>query len=441
MGPEVNTTPVETAADEGAAPGWTLTVLDGPDRGRSIASGEGEGSRVYLGQSSACALRLADRHVSRRHAAIVRGERDTEIVDLDSTNGTTVNGTRVLRALLASGDTVRLGETTLRFDVIDRGAPPPISTASHFGRVLGSSVEMRRLYPVFQKVADAEVHVVVEGETGTGKEILAESLHEASPRASGPFVVFDCTAVPPNLVESEIFGHEKGAFTGATTTRRGLFEQAHGGTLFLDEIGELELGLQPKLLRVLEQSRVRRVGGESFIPVDARVIAATRRDLDREVQDGRFRDDLFFRLNVARLELPPLRERHGDVAFLARHFWQELARGAGPLPYKLLTSLERHAWPGNVRELRNAVARHVALGELAGVAPESARRAPATDPFEAILAENLPFPLARDRVVRAFERRYVERVLEREGGSVARAANASGIARRYFNTILARHRG
>ncbi|MGH7270919.1 MAG: sigma 54-interacting transcriptional regulator, partial [Polyangiaceae bacterium] len=204
--------------------------------------------------------------------------------------------------------------------------PPPGQTMPNgFGRMLGRSAEMRRLYPLCARLAQSEVSVVIEGETGTGKEVLAEALHEASLRAAGPFVVFDCAAVAPSLLESALFGHERGAFTGALAQRIGIFEQAHGGTLFIDEIGELDALLQPKLLRAIERGEVQRVGSSRWEKVDVRILAATRRNLDREVHAGRFRDDLFFRLAVVRIELPPLRERHGDVAVLSAHFWGQIA--------------------------------------------------------------------------------------------------------------------
>ena len=251
-------------------------------------------------------------------------------------------------------------------------------------------------------------------------------------------MVFDCTAVPPNLVESELFGHERGAFTGATAQRKGVFEQAHGGTLLIDEIGDLELSLQPKLLRVIQRSEIRRVGSSTSTPikVDVRVMAATRRDLDREVQDGRFRDDLYYRLAVARIELPPLQARKGDVAVLATHFWREMG-GKDEPPYELLRRFERYAWPGNVRELANAVARYIALGDFvegqAGPAPLPG------DVVESVLGLDLPFPRARDRVLAEFEQRYVERMLARHNGNITQAAQASGIGRRYFAMIAARH--
>ncbi len=417
---------------------YRISVVSGVDAGRSFEIDSTQPSRVFVGLSPSCVVRLSDAQVSRRHAAFAWLEDLLHLVDLQSTNGTYVNGVRVVEAILRGGETIQLGATTLRVDIREDPPPPEPPAIEGFGRVVGSSVEMTRLYPLFARIAASDVNLVIEGETGTGKEVLGAALHGASKRAEGPLIIFDCTTVPANLVESELFGHERGAFTGAVASRKGVFEQASGGTLFIDEIGELDPSLQPKLLRALEQSAVRRVGGDEWIRVDVRVIAATRRDLDREVQDGRFRDDLFFRLNVARVELPPLRHRQGDVSILAQHFWGELTGHDGTsIPYEALRSLERQPWPGNVRELRNAVVRLFALGDLAQEGQTAAWGS--REPFEQVLSQKLAFPDARDRVLAAFEREYVERALEAHGGSVAKAAEASGIARRYFNTILARY--
>jgi DNA-binding NtrC family response regulator len=302
--------------------------------------------------------------------------------------------------------------------------------------MVGASAAMRRLYPLCERLAVSSVPVIIEGETGTGKEVLAESLHLRGSLSQGPFVVFDCTAVPPNLVESELFGHERGAFTGAVGSRKGVFEQADGGTLLIDEIGDLPLALQPKLLRAIERSEIRRVGGTRPIRVQVRVIAATRRDLDGAVREGQFRDDLFHRLAVARVELPPLRARLGDVRPLAQHFCRELGADLHTLGEELLRRWEEHAWPGNVRELRNAVSRHLALGELASHA--GTKHARNEDFIERVLAMELPLGEARERVVEEFERRYVERMLAKSEGVVSHAAKASGVARRHFQRVRAR---
>jgi DNA-binding NtrC family response regulator len=425
------------ASTEGDGPPFVLTIVAGPDVGRELRLDGSQPTRVLVGLSEACDLRLTDTSVSRRHAAFEVAGGRLHVCDLASADGTFVDGVCVGDAFLRGGETVRVGATALLVTRQKRSPAPPLPAATSFGRLVGASPEMRRLYPLCHKLASSTVPVIIEGETGTGKEVLAEALHEQGPRAGKPFVVFDCTAVPPNLVESELFGHERGAFTGAVGSRKGVFEEADGGTLLIDEIGDLDLNLQPKLLRAIERSQIRRVGGSRPISVHVRVLAATRRDLDHEVQVARFRDDLFHRLAVARLELPPLRARHGDVAVLASHFCR--AHGADPamLGEELLQRWEDYPWPGNVRELRNAVARQLALGELA-THHGSGEHPRAFDVIDRVLAMDLPLGEARDRVIEEFEKRYVERVLARHKGVVTDAAKASGVARRHFQRLRAR---
>jgi two-component system response regulator HydG len=426
---------------------YRLTVTEGPDRGLTFVVDGTSPSRMLVGQSPACAVRLSDRQASRRHLALDLEERRLHVVDLGSTNGTRVNGVTVRDAFLEGGDKLRLGATALSVEVIAEATAIAVSERAGFGRIVGASLEMRKLYPLCERLAAASVTVILEGETGTGKELLAEALHEEGPRANGPFVVFDCTAIPANLLESDLFGHERGAFTGALATRKGVFEQAHGGTLLIDEIGDLELALQPKLLRAIERSEVRRVGGNEPIRVDVRVLCATRRDLDHEVQQGRFRDDLFHRLAVARIELPPLRRRQGDVELLARVFWREHGGDESEFGDAMLARWTDYDWPGNVRELRNAVARHLALGDLADADVEAVASGlpPVPSPgaegiLERVLAMGLPYNSARQRLIREFERCFVERVLAAHGGNVLRAALASGIARRQLQRVKARIR-
>ncbi len=419
---------------------YRLTVTKGPDAGHALAIDGTQPLRLLVGQGPSCGLRLTDERVSRRHLALEVMDTWLRMTDLGSTNGTTVNGVRVVDAYLAGGETLGLGASEIRVERLTADVPLALSPEFRFGRLIGASPAMRKLYPLLERLAASLVPLIIEGETGTGKELLAESIHEQGPRASGPFVVFDCTAVSPTLVESALFGHEKGAFTGAVAARKGVFEAADGGTLLIDEIGDLELGLQSKLLRAIERAEVARVGSEKFLHVDVRIIAATRRDLDAEVQARRFRDDLFFRLNVARVELPPLRAREGDVGVLARHFWRELGDDAQPFPAEFLERLQSYRWPGNIRELYNLIARRRALGELAGFPQESPRAPGATveDSVTALLDQDLPFIRARDQLLADFERRYVERALVRFGGNVSRAAAASGIARRYFYDLINR---
>jgi len=425
---------------------FLLTVVGGADDGARMEIDEARGPAL-IGTGPACDLRLTDRMVSRRHVSVEATNRGLRVVDLESKNGLRVGGLSVVEAHLAGGETLALGASSVHVEAV-RADPVRLPRELRFGRMIGTSPAMRRLYPLCAQLAASDVPLLIEGETGTGKEVLAEALHESGPRANQPFVVFDCAAVSPNLVESALFGHERGAFTGATGDRRGVFELADGGTLLIDEIGELEPSLQPKLLRVLETGKVQRVGSNAWTKVDVRVLAATRRDLDREVIAGRFRDDLFFRLAVARIELPPLRRREGDVAVLAMQFWRTLGTGGGTLPPEVIARFKDYAWPGNVRELRNAVARFAAIGDVATgddgpvpTSPESSPPAPpGTDVVAQALAEGLPFIRARDWVVSEFERRYVEEVLARHQGNVLQAAAASGIARRYFQLIRARSR-
>ncbi len=334
---------------------------------------------------------------------------------------------------------------------------------------------MRKLYALCQRLAQSDVPVIIEGETGTGKETLAESIHASSARATGPFIVFDCMAVPTTLIESALFGHVAGAFPGASERRHGIFEEADGGTLLFDEIGALESEFQAKLLRVIERGEIRPIGAANTRKIDVRIMASSRRPLDVEVQAGRFRDDLFFRLAVTRVTVPPLRERIGDIPTLASCFWHDLTGKQGPLPQALVNSLTHHSWPGNVRELQNSIARQVALGELADqgtatlnrtstgpawleVGPsaasvhEAGNRAHtkdiATHPsghpegrddiFAQILAMKLPLPMARQRLTLNFERRYIADMLEAHGGDTASAARTAGISKRYFELLCTR---
>ena len=343
-----------------------VEIADGPDRGRVA---ELSGPEVSIGCARGCDLVLTDPTVSRHHLTLKIALDGVRVVDAGSRNGTTVDGVRVLDAYARPDSVLVIGATTLRLGLLEGVIDLPLSTRTRFGGLLGASVAMRRVFSILERVAPTDATVLIEAETGTGKELVAEALHEESPRAAGPFVVFDCSAVSAGLIESELFGHVRGAFTGAVGDRAGAFEAAHGGTIFLDEIGELPLDLQPKLLRVLERLEVRRVGEAATRRVDVRIVAATNRSLAAEVDAGRFREDLYYRLAVVRIGLPPLRERPEDIPLLVEHFAREAARaGATPaaLPEAAIRGLVAQAWPGNVRELRNAVARAVARRDRAG---------------------------------------------------------------------------
>jgi DNA-binding NtrC family response regulator len=427
------------------SPVFMLLVASGPDAGKSLRIDGARLSRALVGHGPACDLRLSDRLVSRRHAAFEITGAKLKVTDLDSTNGTRVEGVTISGASLEGGERVELGGTVLRVERSSGASSIPLPARTSFGRVLGASPEMRKLYPLCEQLAASDVPVVIEGETGTGKEALAEALHENGPRAAGAFVVFDCTALPPTLLESALFGHERGAFTGATDARTGVFEEAHGGTLLIDEIGDLDISLQAKLLRAIERSEVQRLGTNRWVRVNVRVLAATRRDLDREIQQGRFREDLFYRLAVARIELPPLRTRQGDIPLLANHFWGLMGGTAEPLESSFLARLADYGWPGNVRELHNTIARRRVFGDATeiGLGREAAPADGASggvdaDPIERALALDLPLPQTRQIVGDELERRYVKRIVARHGGNVTRAAAASGLALRYFKLLRAR---
>src|SRR6478752_530385 len=350
-----------------AFPKVRLKVLKGPDKGMTVTLVEDE---ILIGGADSAQLRLTDPTVSRNHCVIRMTAKGPLLRDLASTNGSRIDGVEVREAYVPRGATLELGHTQVRFDPLDESVELPLADSERFGRLWGRSTPMRRLFALAGRVAASDVTVLIEGETGTGKDALAEAIHQASPRTAGPLIVVDCGAIPPNLFESELFGHERGAFTGADRARAGAFEEADGGTLFLDEIGELPLPLQPKLLRVLEARELRRIGAAQPRKIDVRVIAATNRDLREEVNRGTFRQDLYFRLEVMRLRVPPLRERPDDIPVLVEHFRSLAKPGAAAPPFseETMRSFVAHPWPGNVRELRNAVERLTVLDDVPFVA-------------------------------------------------------------------------
>jgi DNA-binding NtrC family response regulator len=334
-----------------------------------------------------------------------------------------------------------VGNTTLRVEREPGAADPALGEgeqSGRFGRFLGSAASLSPLYRKLQLVASTDTTVLIEGESGTGKELLAEAIHDHSPRRAGPFVVVDCGVIVANLLESALFGHERGAFTGADSTRIGAFEEAQDGTIFLDEIGELSLPHQTGLLGVLDRRQFRRLGGGHTIDLDVRVIAATNRNLDHEVEASRFRLDLFHRLAVALIQVPPLRERREDIELLARHFLGQL-RGASEdlLTKDVLARMRSHEWTGNVRELRNHVERLALFGEGPEVAlsPSPEPDAQTEGLVEEAIAEGLLYSQARAKAIDAFTRRYVEAMLELHGGNVSHAAQAAGVARRHFQRL------
>ncbi len=406
---------------------FRVHVVHGPDLGFACTS---EGEEMTVGTDKSCDLQLSDPSVSRHHCAIAVRPEGIQIRDLDSTNGTLLTGYRISSAYLTSGAIIGVGQSLLELEVTDESIARPMSEAHNFGAVLGTSPAMRSVFAIVERVAPSEATILIEGETGTGKTALAEAIHNDSPRAARPFVVVDCAAIPPSLAESELFGHERGAFTGAADTRVGLFEAANGGTVFLDEIGELPSELQPKLLRVLENRGVRRLGSHTPIPIDVRIIAASNRDLRRAVNKGTFRSDLWYRLNTVRVVLPPLRERREDIPLLVAAFFREVSRNpeASPPP-DLVSRLQRGEWPGNVRELRSAVERAVITQEVGAWSDHGMY-------LEDELRSDLPFRVAKLRATERWERSYLERLILAHDGNVSAAARTARMDRNYLRQRL-----
>jgi DNA-binding NtrC family response regulator len=421
-----------------------LRVVDGPDAGRVCDLGSGE---ITVGTDPACDLVLLDDTVSRRHFTARKVEDGVSIRDLDSSNGTWFSDSRVKEIVVGPGATLRAGKTLLKVVPQEKSLRPEPAAQTDFFGVLGQSVRMREIFATLAEVAPTDLTLLIEGETGTGKEALAEAVHQAGPRRDRPFVVVDCTTIPRNLAESELFGHKKGAFTGAVADRKGSFEQAQGGTVFIDEVADLPAELQPKLLRALERRQFRPVGGDRTVSVDVRVVAATNKSLKEEVDRGGFREDLYYRMAVVAIQVPPLRERAEDLPLLMEHF---LARASGgklreEIPPASLLRFAGYPWPGNVRELRNVTERAVALckspkfdleaflEEIArGLGETSARREPAA-------SAALPFKEAKSKVVDAFERAYLNNLIQKAGGNVSQAAREARLDRHHLKDLLKKH--
>lgn len=423
-----------------AGPGGRMRTFDAP--------------RVRLGSHPDGDLVIDEPTVSRLHAQITVDETGWRIVDLDSTNGVLVDELRVRDAYLPSSCTIRLGKADVHFRVEPSEVDVPLAAEERLGGLLGRSALMRELFDRMHHVAKSDATVLVQGETGSGKEEVASTLHALGGRCAGPFVIFDCAAVSTQLIESELFGHERGAFTGATNRHLGAVEEAEGGTLFLDEVGELPLEMQQKLLRLLERGDYRRLGGAARRNADVRIIAATHRDLAREVGRGRFREDLYFRLAVIELEVPPLRRRTEDLELLVEHFVREERAGRDEaqrvldrLDERTWERLRAHRWPGNVRELRNLVKRFLVFGS--GLDP-SERRSPTPPKTRAEPPrESVSDPIAVDgtrpwmdqkrELVARLEAAYLQRALVHADGNITRAAANAGIERMYFKRLCKKH--
>ncbi|MEM9071917.1 MAG: sigma 54-interacting transcriptional regulator [Myxococcota bacterium] len=428
-------------------PRLALVVLTGDGRGDEFIM---DGAICRIGKSRENDLVLPDQTVSRAHCEIVREARGYLLRDLGSTNGTLLDGAEIREVFLRPGSVLTVGKVELKVRTYAERIEVLPSERDHFGHAVGRSQTMRQIFGLLERLAPSDATVLLGGETGTGKDVLARSIHDASPRSHRPLIVVDCGAVVGTLIESELFGHEKGSFTGATAARQGAFELADGGTLFLDEIGELPLDLQPKLLRVLEQRSFRRVGGSQERRVDIRIVAATKRNLRMEVERGKFREDLYFRLAVVPIELPPLRERLDDLPLLVGRLLKELSREHPDQPPLAIAAaavdaLAGHEWPGNVRELRNMLARaaylargageheirlgHIPVGAASGA---ESGMIPTFDP-------SLSYRETKARFEETFEKRYVSWLLDRHDGNISAAARAADMDRKYLHKLAKRH--
>jgi two-component system response regulator GlrR len=422
------------------AGGARVVVVAGPSTGAGAA-----GRKIVVGRSRVADVPLDDFTVSEFHVEIIGHEQGIEVRDLDSWNGTYYEGARLDHAVVPRGAVLQVGESALRVDIETQPQPVRPMLDSFHG-LLGKSTVMRELFAHLARLAPTELAVFIEGPTGSGKELVARALHEEGLRSQGPFVILDCATLPPALAESVLFGHAKGAFTGAVEAREGVFEAANGGTIFLDEIGDLPLEQQPKLLRVLEQHQVTRVGELRPRPISVRVLSATRRDLRRMVNQGQFRDDLYFRLAQTRLLLPSLSERREDIELLAAQFLRMLPRNvscARSLSREASSELRVRDFPGNVRELKNVVERAAYMSDGPVIRPQDLA-------FERLLErshepafledEDVPqFKGAKRTAVDDFERDYLTRLMTKTGGNLSMAAGLAGIERHYLRALLKKH--
>jgi DNA-binding NtrC family response regulator len=380
-----------------------------------------------IGKDPSNALVVQDRFISARHLKVTRREGGFHVLDLNSTNGTFLGDLRIFEVELPLSSVLRVGETELHFEPVSQAQP-----RASFHGIIGNEPSMRQLVELLQRVAPSNVAVAVLGESGTGKELVARAVHECSTRAEQPFIPINCAALSPSLMESELFGHEKGAFTGANVKRKGAFEEAHGGTLFLDEIGELPLEMQAKLLRVLENGEVKPVGATRPRHVDVRVVVATNRELRAYCREGKFREDLYFRLCGMRLELPPLRQRPGDVRALAEHFLRLYAPQGRTVKFTAaaMDKLQQHTWPGNVRELRNVVRCALLLHEGPKLdTPQISFDEAAVREPEGLAGLELPVGVTLEQMLQRVERHLIENTLRRFKHNRDRAARALGLGR------------
>jgi DNA-binding NtrC family response regulator len=414
--------------------GWLVALsrdTGAPSTGGAVPVGV-EGS--VIGRADGCAIVVADPQVSLMHCELQATEFGVRLRDLNSKNGTYVHQARLApggSVYLMADARVRCGQTWFALHVAKPEAEP-ISTARHFGLLVGRSIAMRKLYTRLARLAPTELSVLIEGETGTGKELVARSIHDASRRQGKPFVIVDCTTIAPSLAESKLFGHERGAFTGATERRPGALAEADGGTVFFDELGELPPEIQPKLLRALESRQIQSVGSNRYQSVDVRVVAATRRDMHAEINASRFRDDLYYRLAQVVVKVPPLRERRDDIADLLVRFFADLgdpgaiARLDPPSRDRLM----HHDWPGNARELRNVIAASHAQSDGGPIDVSEAMNVRATGiDLANRVSTSQPYPAIKQQVIETLEREYFAALFAQTGGNVSEMARRAGIAR------------
>lgn len=413
-----------------------LVAVSGPSTGRAFAVTRATST---VGRHSTNDFVVDDPRVSGAHLELTRVGDRVRVHDVGSTNGTWLGSHRVVDIELATGAELTIGDSLLRFESDASVATPPVAESDSFGQLVGRSAVMRELFATLERIAPKELALLIQGETGTGKEEVARAVHHASPRASGPFIVIDATALPEALAESLLFGHEKGAFTGAHERQIGFFEAAKGGTVFIDEVGELPSILQSKFLRVLERREIIRVGGHTPLPIDVRVVAATNRDLRNAIDKGRFREDLYFRLAQVRVFVPPLRQRAEDVPLIAA----KLLTRAGSevmIDVEALEHLSAMPWPGNVRELNNVLLRASAMAQdgvirRVDVAGEG-------EGFRGTADERSPLDLsgkfseAKDRAIERFERAYLALLMKRCQGNLSAAARQADVARHHLRDLL-----
>jgi DNA-binding NtrC family response regulator len=424
-------------------------------RGGRIRVGKGEKwheigtDPLIVGRNSACQLVLDDAKVSAVHAEFVATPQGVRVRDLGSRNGTYVGTVRIGDSYLSENTKLRLGETDVQFEPL-RPEKINIPQIPSFGPLVGHAPPMRAIFDRLSKIAPTDLTVLIQGETGTGKELVAAALHQASARAKKPFVVVDCGSIPPTLAEATLFGHERGAFTGAIDKRLSPFQEADGGTIFLDELGELPLEVQPKLLRALAERRIKSVGGSTYREVDVRVLAATRRDLVRAVNSGAFRSDLYFRVAQVKIEMMALRQRVEDIPVLVRRMLKDLGDESAfdRVSTTTLERLMRHDWPGNVRELRNAVAVAHALAQdeeevdvaaHLGALSESSQPGGTSPSAPLASFKGRQFQEAKRDVLARFERDYFAVLADEAKGNVSEMARRAGMERAHVRAYLRRH--